>query len=227
MKKIIYGCFWCILICTSVLPFILYFLLFPFRQIRDKTARAFAIFYSRSAIFFTGSKYEIQGKENLPQGSFLAVSNHQNVLDIPVIICAVPDKIGFIAKKELFRVPMLAMWMRLLGCVSLDRSNAKKSVLASQKGANKLSRGYNLLVFPEGTRSTDGKIKRFKPGSMKMALLAGVPLVPITCIGTARAFAQGNTIKVIIHPPIYPKGKTSKQMALLAQEKVESKFLLS
>ena len=162
MKKVVYGCFWFVLLCTSIVPFGLYFLFFPFRRIRDAVARAFAYIYSRSAIFFTGSKYEIEGKENLPEGNFLAVANHQNVLDIPVVICAVSQKIGFIAKKELFRVPMLAMWMRLLGCVSLDRSNARKSAAAVQKGVRKLLRGYNLLVFPEGTRSTDGKIKRFK-----------------------------------------------------------------
>ncbi len=225
MKKFIYGCFWIILLCTSVLPFVFYFLFFPFRGFRDKIARGFAYVYSRLAIFFTGSGYQIEGRENLPEGSFLAVANHQNVLDIPVIICAVPQKIGFVAKKELFKVPMLAMWMRLLGCVSLDRSNPRKSANASHKGAQKLMRGYNLLVFPEGTRSVDGKIKKFKPGSVKMALQAGVPVVPFTCIGTASAFAKGNQIKVIINPPVYPNGKTSKEVATLAQGKVESRFL--
>ncbi len=227
MKKFVYGCFWIILLCTSVVPFVLYFLLFPFRSSRDALARAFAYVYSRSAIFFTGSKYQIEGKENLPEGSFLAVANHQNVLDIPVIICAIPQKIGFIAKKELFKVPMLAMWMRLLGCVCLDRANGRKSALAVQKGVKKLLLGYNLLVFPEGTRSKDGKIKRFKPGSVKMALLAGVPIVPITCIGTANPFAPDNKIKVIIHSPVFPEQLSSKQVIFLVQEKVESKFLSS
>ncbi len=224
MKKFVYGCFWLVLLCTSILPFVLFFLLFPFRKIRDCVARSFAFFYSRSAIFFTGSKFAVVGRENLPTGNFLAVANHQNVLDIPVVICAIPDKIGFVAKKELFKVPMLAMWMRVLGCIRLDRLNARKSASAVLKGVKKLERGYNLLVFPEGSRSKDGKIKKFKPGSVKMAMLADVPIVPITCIGTATPFAHENIIKAIIHPPISCLGKSSKEVASVAQKAVESKF---
>ena len=226
MKKYIYGGFWVVLLCTSVLPFVLFFLFFPFRNFRDRIVRLFAFIFSRLAIFFTGSQYEIVGKENLPEGNFLAVANHQNVLDIPAIVCAVPQKIGFVAKKELFKVPMLAMWMRLLGCVNMDRSSIRKSAVAVQRAAERLSQGYNLLIFPEGTRSKDGKIKKFKPGSVKMALQAGVPVVPFTCIGTASAFAKDNQIRVIIHPPVYPDGKTSSQVARLAQTMVESKFSL-
>ncbi len=227
MKKKLYFTIWALIFLTSGIPFVLYPLLSPMRKLRNAVIRAFAFFYARLSILATESKFQIVGRENLPETNFLAVCNHQNLLDIPVIICAIPRTIGFIAKSELYKVPILAMWMRLLGCIGLKRSSAKASADVFRKGVKKLKSGQNLIVFPEGTRSRDGKIKKFKAGSFKMAVLAEVPVVPITCIGTNKLFSPNNVIRVIINPPVSSAGKSTKELAEEVQKVVEKGLTVS
>ena len=226
MKKKIYTAIWGLIFLTSIVPFVLYPLFSPLKKIRDKITRAFAFFYSRLCILAADSRFEVVGRENLPETNFLAVCNHQHLMDIPVIICAVPRKIGFVAKSELYKVPILAMWMRLLGCICLRRSSAKSSADAFHKGVRKLKSGQSLLVFPEGSRSRDGEVKKFKAGSFKMAVSAEVPVVPITCIGTNKLFSRNNVIKVIIHPAVSSVGKSTKELAEQTQEVVARELVV-
>jgi len=223
-KKPLYIMYWMMLIASSFFVFILFWLAFFNRHWQDKIALFFSSFYSRQGIFCTGSKIKVHGIKNFPSGNFLVVSNHQHIIDIPVLLSIVPRRLGFFAKKELFRVPMLAMWMRILGGISIDRGSPRKSALSIKKGIKKLENDRTLLIFPEGTRGSTDKISKFKSGSFKLAIKAKVPIIPITCCNSNGAFKKNNIIKVYIHKPIFELGQDTHLLSKRVQKIIESKF---
>jgi 1-acyl-sn-glycerol-3-phosphate acyltransferase len=143
--------------------------------------------WTRMVIKKTEIDVEFIGKENIPEGSCLFVCNHQSHLDIPVIIENINEIVGFVAKKELEKFGILRYWMSEIHCVFIDRENPREGLKAILEGAKNLKNGYPMAIFPEGTRSKSDKIGEFKKGSMKMAIKAGVPIVPLTIDGTYKA----------------------------------------
>lgn len=144
-----------------------------------------------------GIKVKVIGKENLPEGNCLFVANHQGYFDIPALIYATDRSMGFIAKKEMLKYKFISYWMDKIHCVFIDRENVRESMAAINKGAEYLEIGYNIAVFPEGTRSNGPKMGEFKKGSMKLATKSGVPVVPVAINGTykAREGNRGGAIK--------------------------------
>jgi len=176
---------------------------------RDACAHAIARDWARTAINANGSIIKVTGIENVPaKGGVLFVSNHQSNFDIPIIIGFVPRDKGFIAKMELLKVPVFRTWMTNLGCVFIDRKDARQSLSALSQAADQLKEGHSLVIFPEGTRSSDGKLGRFKPGSLKLGIKANVPIVPVTINGSMNIMPKGTTfiksasVEVIISPPL-------------------------
>ncbi|SHF10819.1 lysophospholipid acyltransferase family protein [Clostridium fallax] len=135
-----------------------------------------------------GLSIDIKGKENIPKGVCVFISNHQSILDIPIMVEASNRPIGFIAKKELIKIPVLGQWMKLVHCVTLDRQNVREAIKVINDGVENLKKGYSMGIFPEGTRAKDGIIKPFKKGSLKLATKAKVPIVPVTIDGAYKAF---------------------------------------
>lgn len=149
----------------------------------------------------------VEGIENIPENEpVLFVSNHQGNFDIPILIGYIPKYKGFIAKAELEKIPIIATWMRHLQCVFMDRSNPRQSVKAIIEGANLLKSGHAMVVFPEGTRSVDGKMGDFKAGALKLATRAKVNIIPVTISGSYKIMEKGSWIihpqdvKLVIHP---------------------------
>ena len=176
---------------------------------RDACAHAAARKWARTAITANGSVIKISGIENIPvSGGVLFVSNHQSNFDIPILIGFVPRDKGFIAKAELAKIPVFSMWMRALGCVIINRNDARQSLETLTLAAEKLKEGHSLVIFPEGTRSSDGKLGRFKAGSLKLALHARVPIVPVTIKGSMNIMPKGTSlikaadVEVIISAPV-------------------------
>lgn len=157
-----------------------------------------------------GVNIEVQGKENIPKETCVYVVNHQGFLDIPVVIKVIDKSVGFIAKKEILKFKRIAYWMREIHCIFMDRKNIRESMKAINEGVSNLKSGYSMVIFPEGTRSKGPKVGEFKKGSMKLALKANVPIVPITVNGTYK-LREGNRmsaiksgdVKVTIDKPIY------------------------
>lgn len=155
-----------------------------------------------------GAEVKVTGKENLPEENCLFVANHQGYLDIPVFLSIVDKPLGFVAKKELQGIPVLSNWMKALHCIFMDRDNVREAVKAIGEGIDYLKAGYSLAIFPEGTRSKNTKVGEFKKGSMKFAVRANVPIVPVTINGTYKAFEERNrinkcSVSVKIGKPIY------------------------
>ncbi len=189
----------------------------------DKVARG----WSKAIIKLTGSKVEVIGAENIPEKSpVVFISNHQSYFDILVLLAYIPGQKGFIAKIETNKVPIFSAWMKQIHCIFMDRSNLRQSFESIKEGINNLQNGYRVVIFPEGTRSHNAEIADFKHGSFKLATKAGVPIIPVTIIGSYKIWEENNRIrpsqvKVIISKPIETSSLTRDEIRELP-DKVHS-----
>ena len=185
-----------------------------------------------------GVRVEVEGAEKLEKDQrYIFIVNHQSALDIPILFVGLHHKLSFIAKKELFYIPFFGWSIAAVGHIWIDRSNARKARASITRAVEKLQReGVSLVLFPEGTRSVDGKVGEFKKGSFTLAIQAGVKIVPIA-IRDAHTLLPKKTL--LIHPgvarisigdPIDSTEYTMAQKGLLAQklqevikEKVEAR----
>ena len=150
--------------------------------------------------------------------------NHQGYADIPVCCAALSTvQLGFVAKEELLKVPLYGEWILNIRSIPLRRGDARESLKAINEGIDYVSKGFSLVVFPEGTRSQGKPHREFKKGSMKLATKPGAPIIPVTINGTPAIFEErgiltGNkTVDVTIHPPIETKGMSKAEQATLAE----------
>jgi 1-acyl-sn-glycerol-3-phosphate acyltransferase len=156
----------------------------------------------------TGVEVEVRGLDRLERGkTYVFVSNHQSIYDIPVLFWWLPFQLRIIAKESLGNFPMLGPHLKRTGHMLVDRSKPDKAGIfgwASRLTAN----GLSLIVFPEGTRSRDGMMSKFKGGSIMLAMQAGLPLVPISVIGSRHVMKKGELttrpghVRLIVHDPI-------------------------
>lgn len=173
-----------------------------------------------------GVKVEVTGRENLPQNGETVVfaANHQSYLDIPILLANLDEPHALMAKKELDKIPFLRGWMRILGCIYVDRDDARASIAALKKAEETLKEGRSVIVCPEGTRSKSDEMGEFKAGAVRMATRAGVPVVPVAIDGSYRGL-EGNgfklkkcTVRLVILPAVETKNLTrDEQKALPAQ----------
>lgn len=169
-----------------------------------------AIFWARSLCFLSLVRVKVQGIENIdPKASYIFVANHQSIYDIPLVYGWLNNNFKWIMKKELRRLPVIGKTCELMGHIFIDRSHpmrAKQSLEAAKKN---LKQGESsIFLFPEGTRTHNGKIQRFKRGAFTIARDLHLPIVPVTIIGAYDALPKGlnyitpGTIQMIIHSPV-------------------------
>ena len=145
-----------------------------------------------------------------PPGPYVFLSNHQSQFDILAAVRAIPMQFRILAKQELFRIPIFGWVLRLSGFVGIDRRNREKAIQSLEKAAERIHRGRSLLIYAEGTRSADGRLLPFKKGGFVLALQAGVPVVPVTVLGSREVLPKGSlrirpgTITVRLGEPIDP-----------------------
>ena len=155
----------------------------------------------------TGVHVEVDGLERLDRSrSYIFASNHQSIYDIPILFASLPFQLRILAKESLGRIPFMGWHLQRTGHVLVDRSNPGAGVVRKMKRL--VDEGHSLIVFPEGTRSTDGSVGRFKGGSFIIALQSGLPVVPISVIGSRHVMFRGELmvrpgrVRVIVHEPI-------------------------
>ncbi|HOA41919.1 MAG TPA: lysophospholipid acyltransferase family protein [Bacillota bacterium] len=171
-----------------------------------------------------GIDLRVSFSESLPEGPVVFVSNHQSYWDIPVFFAAVRDRqIGFVAKESLRKVPKFGSWIADVRSVFIKRDDARASLRAIEEGVELLKQGYSLVIFPEGTRAKGVEMKEFKKGSLRLAVKAEVPVVPVTLNGTYHAFEEKGYVSparvdFVVHPPIHTKGLSRKEAADLAAQ---------
>ena len=133
---------------------------------------------------------KVSGLEKIPREPVLFVSNHQSYADIPIFVAAIDRQIGFIAKVELSRIPIFGDWIKAVRSVFIDRDDPRASLRAIEDAVGLLSRGYTMGVFAEGTRSHGPNLQEFKKGSLRVAVKAGVPVVPVVISGSYKSFEE-------------------------------------
>ena len=173
--------------------------------------------WARSILFVSGIHVHVNGLENLNVGgSCILMPNHQSNFDIPVLLGCLPIQFRWLAKAELFKIPIFGRGMRGCGYISIDRSNRKSAFQSLAEAATKIRNGVSVLIFPEGTRSRDGKILPFKKGGFVLSVDAGVPIIPIVIFNTGSIMPKGRlrirtqTVRMDILAPIPTSGYTRK-----------------
>ena len=151
--------------------------------------------WARILITITGGSVAVTGKEYIPKdGGVCFVSNHEGYFDIVLLAAYCGRPIGFIAKKELLLVPFLNIWVYMIGGLFIDRKKVKNAIRTINKGAEKIKSGGGMIIFPEGHRSKGRGLLPFHPGSLKLATMAGAPIVPVALEGSYNVFEKTGRI---------------------------------
>jgi 1-acyl-sn-glycerol-3-phosphate acyltransferase len=164
--------------------------------------------WARLILLTTGVTVHVEGLDKVqPGGSYVFVSNHQSHYDTAVLFATLPHQLRIIAKDTLGSFPFIGWHLRRTGHVLVDRKRPDRTAIF--KWADRLlNQGLSLIVYPEGTRSDDGLVQRFKPGSFQIALQSGLPVVPISITGTRQVMRKGElaarpgVVRLVLHTPI-------------------------
>ena len=167
----------------------------------------------RVILFICGTKVTVIGEENVPKDqAVLYIGNHKSYFDIIITYARCPGLTGYVAKKDMEKVPLLRTWMRRLHCLFIDRENVKEALKTILAGIDNVKNGISMCIFPEGTRNkTDDLMLPFKEGSFKMAEKTGCLIVPMAISGSADIleahFPKVKPVHVIVEygRPIDPK----------------------
>lgn len=185
-------------------------------------------------LFISGTKVKAEGLENIPKDkAVLYVGNHRSYFDIISSYRLLPGITGYVAKKEMNKVPLLRLWMRYIRCLFLDRSNVKEGLKTILAGAEEIKNGHSMWIFPEGTRNRgeEGTLLDFKEGSLKMADKAGCPVVPVAIAHSADVWEnhfpaiRPATITIRFGEPIDLKSLSREQKRLAGaytREKIQA-----
>lgn len=173
---------------------------------------------ARAGVWLAGVRVETIGLQKLDLSrQYIFMSNHVSNLDPPIEIPAMPKQTSIMVKKELFKVPILGRAMTMGELVPVDRANRDAGIEAVKAAKQVVHHGYNMTIYVEGKRSFDGKLLPFKKGPFYLAIECGVPVVPMTIVGThyvmpkARFAIKPGKVKVIFHDPIDPKDFGSRE----------------
>ena len=151
----------------------------------------------RGTMFFVraiGVRVKVSGAERIPPGTCLFVANHTSSADAPAVVGAIPRRIAILLKKSLFKYPIVGQAFQLAHFIPVDRARQDAAISSIEKAIDAMKDGQSFLIYPEGTRSPDGRLQQFKKGAVVMAIKAGVPIVPIACSGAHRVMEKRSLV---------------------------------
>lgn len=192
-------------------------------DVKNRSSLAIVNWAFRGILFMSGTSVTAIGEDNIPKDTaVLYVGNHRSFYDILLTYVRVPRPTGYIAKKEMLKIPLLSNWMKNLHCLFLDRKNIKEGLKTILEGIEKAKSGISVCIFPEGTRNkVADTFLPFHEGSFKIAEKAGIPIVPITINNSSAIFED--------HLPKIRKAKITieygKPIYLKELEKEDRKFI--
>jgi 1-acyl-sn-glycerol-3-phosphate acyltransferase len=146
----------------------------------------------RLLLRLVGIRVCVEGLGNIPPGVCIFAANHISAIDPLAFIPAIPRRVAILVKRELFRIPILSRAMRLAQFVPVDRADRESAAASVEVAVERLKQGVSFAVYPEGTRSPDGRLRPFKRGTFVMAIAAGVPIVPVSIAGAQKLMQKGN-----------------------------------
>lgn len=193
------------------------------RRAHDISCLRIVQFAFKCVLFISGTKTTVTGLENIPKDEpVLFVGNHQGIFDTVIAYSMMPNLTGFVAKKEIEKVPFLRVWMRLLYCLFLDRQNMKEGLKTILKGIELVKdKGISMVIFPEGTRSKTEEMGPFKEGALKIAEKSGCKIIPMVQKNT-RAILENHYPRIKMAHTAIAFGKPIDISTLTKEEK---KFL--
>jgi len=173
-----------------------------------------------------GIRVDISGREAVDKKTrYVFMANHLSFIDGPMLFRLIPQSVRVILKKSVFRIPIVGQGMRFVGFVPVDRKGIRGGKQSIETAGRLMrDRGYSYLVFPEGTRSRDGRIQAFRRGGFFLAIEAGAPIVPISITGTfalmpkGSMFARSGRVRVRFHPPLPTQRYSRETMGGLMTE---------
>ena len=172
-------------------------------------AQVFPRYWGRILCRLAGVRVTVEGIEHVdPRQTYIFAGNHCSQYDICSFQGYFPHDFRWIAKKELFRIPLLGQAMHRVGCIPIDRSHGRQALKSLDEAAKQIAAGSSVLIFPEGSRSADGLLHEFKTGTVLLAIKAGVPIVPLGFNGSHEVLPKGaslpkkGTITIRVGPPI-------------------------
>lgn len=181
--------------------------------------------WARSMLRVAGVTVEVHGLENLNGKPAIFVPNHQSDWDIPVVLGYLDESHGIVAKDSIAKIPCIKSWMDFVGCIFIDRSDARKALRTINEAGSRIPEGESIIIFPEGTRSKGEEIGEFKSGAFKTAFKYNAPIVPVSIDGTYKIMEAngGKWIKpghviLTILPPIETEGMDKAQQKALPDQ---------
>jgi 1-acyl-sn-glycerol-3-phosphate acyltransferase len=180
--------------------------------------------WGRSILAVSRIKVSVKGLSNIdPSSPYIYMPNHQSNFDIPVLLGHLRVQFRWLAKMELFKIPIFGRAMRKAGYISINRYDRESAFESLNVAAEKIKGGVSVLIFPEGTRSRDGKIRPFKKGGFVLAIDSGVPIVPVVITGTRAIMPKGRFrvypghVSMVVHKPIETSTYTRKTKEALME----------
>jgi 1-acyl-sn-glycerol-3-phosphate acyltransferase len=171
------------------------------------------VYWARSLTWTSFVRVKIEGREHAPQDtSYVILANHQGAYDILALYGFLGRQFRWVIKEELRKVPFLGWGCAAIGHIFVDRSNSRRAFASLQAAKPRLTGGVSVLFFPEGTRSEDGRLGRFKKGGFVMARQLGFPILPLSISGASTILPKGchfprpGSIRITLHPPVDTKG---------------------
>ncbi len=219
---------------TCVFTFLGAFIGFPATWLTGSadTLYAIAMWIARTGLSIAGVRIEVKGLDQIdPDATYIFMCNHVSNLDPPILIPKLPRRTSVLVKKELFQIPILGRAMLMGDLVPVDRRNREAAVNSMKEAEKVMARGLNMTVFPEGTRSPDGRLLPFKKGPFYLAMDSGVPVVPVAILGSELLMPKGSStiragvVKLKFHPPISPAQFADKEELIAAVRRAISSAL--
>ncbi len=184
--------------------------------------------WARACVFFSGSRLQVVGLENIPAETAVFAANHTSYMDTPVVFASLPFQFRILAKKELWSLPFIGWYLDRSGQIPIDTENPRTTLSSFAAGVRTLRNGLSVFVFPEGGRTPDGQLQPFLNGAAFLALRARVPLVPIALVGihellpihTAHFYPSPDRspLQLVIGQPIPTAGRDLRQSEALTRE---------
>ncbi len=173
----------------------------------------------------SGIRVRVEGSEHInAHATAIYCVNHQSAMDIPILFASLPVQFRFVAKRSLFNLPFMGWHLRRSGHIPVDRDRPQQAMKSMKKVAHEIREGKSVLLFPEGHCSRNGQLLPFKAGSFYIAILSGVPIVPITINGTSYVLkpdtyhVRAGQTEMIMHPAISTEGLTLHDVGILSQK---------
>ncbi len=154
----------------------------------------------KGVMFFVrmvGVRVRVEGSERIPKGTCLFAANHTSAADAPAIVGAIPRRVAILLKESLFKWPIVGQAFQSAHFIPVKRGERESAIASVEKATEAMKKGQSFLIYPEGTRSPDGRLQEFKKGAVVMAIKAGVPIVPMVCSGAHRIMCKHS---LVIHP---------------------------